>query len=77
MDGLTKEIEEVTKNALTKAQKENLEKAHRLFHGRLTGPLPFAVQIAIVVLTQEESKVKSLKPTVSSQAKPINNKKSA
>ena len=31
MDGLTKEIEEVTKNKLTKAQKENLEKAHRLY----------------------------------------------
>lgn len=75
MDGLTKEIEEVTKNKLTKAQIENLEKAHRLYHGRLTGPLPFAVQVAIAVLTQEEPKVKSLKPVVSSQAKPTNNKK--
>jgi len=76
MDGLTKEIEEVIQKELTKAQQDNLDKAHRLFHGRLTGPLPFAVQIAIVVLTQEGSKVKSLKPTVSSQAKPINSKKS-
>ncbi len=75
MEGLTKEIEEVTKNKLTKAQIENLEKAHRLYHGRLTGPLPFAVQVAIAVLTQEEPKVKSLKPVVSSQAKPTNNKK--
>ena len=77
MDGLTNELEEVLKGKITKAQKDNLDKAHRLFHGRLTGPLPFAVQIAIAVLTQEEATVKSLKPTVSSQAKPINNKKSA
>lgn len=48
MDHFRAEIEESV-GSLSSAQKDALDEAHRIYHTRLNGALPFATQIAIVI----------------------------
>jgi len=52
MENFREEIEEAT-GGLTEAQKLAIDKAHNLYHKKQNGPLPFAVQIAIVCGVQQ------------------------
>jgi len=50
MDHLKRELLEATFDQLTESQHTVLDKAHKLFHLKHSGPLPYAVQVAIAVL---------------------------
>ena len=50
MDHFKRELLEATFDQLTESQHTVLDKAHKLFHLKHSGPLPYAVQVAIAVL---------------------------
>jgi hypothetical protein len=53
MEHFRDEIEESV-GGLDSAQKEALDEAHRIYHTRLNGALPFATQIAIVMAAKKK-----------------------
>lgn len=70
MDHFKREIIEVTFGDLTDRQHKMLDKAHRLFHLKHSGPLPFAIQVAMVILLEEMEEVEEVKKPRTKQ-KPV------
>ena len=50
MDYFKRDLVEATLDKLTESQHKVLDKAHKMFHLKHSGPLPFAVQVALAVL---------------------------
>ena len=52
---------------LTPSQKQALEKAHNIYHKRITGPIPFDTQVAIAILADTPAKKTPVKKKVASK----------
>jgi hypothetical protein len=59
MDQFKRDLVEVTFDQLTESQHTVLDRAHKLFHLKHSGPLPFATQVAIAVLVDHMDRSKS------------------
>ena len=68
MDHFKRDLVEVTFNQLTESQHTVLDKAHKMFHLKHSGPLPYATQVAIAVLVDHIDRAKS-KPKTKEVAK--------